>query len=127
MIFVDANVIMYAVGREHPLRGKAQAFFESALTQATPLATSAEVLQELLHAYLAADRPSTLGAALTLVEGRIPTVWSVDPDDVYLARTLAESYPALSARDLVHLACCTRREVTRIKSFDRALASAFAG
>jgi len=28
MIFVDTNVLMYAVGRAHPLRTEAQAFFE---------------------------------------------------------------------------------------------------
>ena len=31
MIFVDTNVIMYAVGAEHPLRGSARRFFEEAL------------------------------------------------------------------------------------------------
>ena len=127
MIFVDANVIMYAVGGEHPLRAKAQRFFEKAVTDGTPLATSAEVLQELLHAYVAVDRMEALEAAMILVEGRIPTVWPVEAEDVHLARTLAESHPALSARDLVHLACCTRRQVTEVETFDRALASAFRG
>jgi len=32
MIFVDTNVLMYAVGRDHPLRADAQAFFESRMT-----------------------------------------------------------------------------------------------
>ncbi len=31
MIFVDTNVLMYAVGRAHPLRAPARAFFEDAL------------------------------------------------------------------------------------------------
>ena len=127
MIFVDTNVIMYAVGAEHPLKGKARGFFEEALANGTPLATSAEVLQELLHAYLAVERMEALDAALALVQGRIPTVWSVESDDVLLARTLAGSHAALSARDLVHLACCTRREVTQVKTFDRGLAAAMRG
>jgi hypothetical protein len=54
---------MYAVRRPHPLRPEAEAFFESALREGTPLATSAEVLQELLHAYLPAGRLATLDAA----------------------------------------------------------------
>ncbi len=127
MIFVDTNVIMYAVGSEHPLKTKARTFFREALTHGTPLATSAEVLQEVLHAYLPVERWLTLDAALALVESRIATVWSVEPEDVLLARTLADSHAALSARDLVHLACCTRREVTRVKTFDRGLASAVGG
>ena len=127
MIFVDTNVIMYAVGGEHPLRAKAQQFFEDAVRQGTPLVTSAEVLQELLHVYLSVRRAEALEAATILVEGLIPTVWSVDAEDVRLAATLAEAHPSLGARDLVHLASCTRREVTRVKTFDRALAAAFPG
>jgi hypothetical protein len=127
VIFVDTNVIMYAVGGRHPLRADAQTFFEDALTDGTPLATSAEVLQELLHAYLPVARMETLDRALRLVEARIPTVWPVEPDDVRLARTLTDTYPSLSARDLVHLACCMRREVSAAKTFDRGLAGAMGG
>lgn len=125
MIFVDTNVLMYAVGREHPLRSEAQGFFLSALETGEVLATSTEVLQELLHAYLPVGRTGTLDAALTLAKGRMAQIWSLDPDDVLLARNLMERYPALGARDLVHLASCIRREVKRIKTFDRTLASAF--
>jgi len=50
VIFVDTNVLMYAVGGPHPLRTEARAFFEDALESGLPLVTSAEVLQELLHA-----------------------------------------------------------------------------
>jgi len=50
LIFVDTNVFMYAVGRAHPLREDAQRFFEDAARRGTRLATSSEVLQELLHA-----------------------------------------------------------------------------
>jgi hypothetical protein len=125
VIFVDTNVLMYAVGREHPLRPEAQAFFETTLKRGTPLVTSAEVLQELLHAYLPVNRLDTLDAALTLAGARIPVTWSVEPADVRLARALVERYPGLPARDLLHLACCRRWEVAEIKTFDRALAAAF--
>ena len=125
MIFVDTNVLMYAVGREHPLRSEAQDFFLSALETGEVLATSTEVLQELLHAYLPVGRTGTLDSALALARGRMAQIWSLDLDDVLLARSLVGRYPALGARDLIHLASCTRREVQSIKTFDRALASAF--
>jgi predicted nucleic acid-binding protein len=125
VIFVDTNVLMYAVGRQHPLRRDAQAFFEHSLGRADRLVTSAEVLQELLHAYLPVNRLDTLDAALTLAEARITDVWPVEPDDVRLARVLVGSFPSLTARDLLHLACCRRRDVRQVKTFDRALAAAF--
>ena len=124
-MFVDANVVMYAVGGEHPLRETARAFFRDSQADGTALVTSAEVLQELLHAYIPVGRWETLDAALTLVGSRVPTVWSVEAEDVRLARALADTNPGLSARDLIHLACCARRGVTRVQTFDRALGAAF--
>jgi predicted nucleic acid-binding protein len=129
VIFVDTNVIMYAVGREHPLRKPAQKFFESGIArkQEHRLVTSAEVLQELVHAYLPVQRMRTLDAALQLVDALIDDVWSVESDDVLLARELIEVHPGLGARDLLHVACCKRRDVQRIKTYDRALAAALPG
>ncbi len=125
MTFVDTNVVMSAVGRAHPLKAEARRFFEEAVREGTPLATSAEVLQELLHAYLPVARLATLDAALELVEARVETVWSVEAEDVQLARALVRAHAALGARDLLHLACCRRRGVDTIKTFDRPLAAAF--
>jgi predicted nucleic acid-binding protein len=125
VIFVDTNVLMYAVGGDHPLREAARLFFEETLARGERLVTSAEVLQELLHAYLPVNRPETLDAALTLAEARIPVVWPVEREDVGLARALVGRFPGLGARDLLHLACCKRRDVGEIKTFDRALAAAF--
>jgi uncharacterized protein len=125
MIFVDTNVFMYAVGREHPLRQESRAFFEEHLTSGEVLVSSAEVLQELLHAYLPVNRIETLDAALALARGRLGVVWPVEPEDVELARALVDRHRALRARDLLHLACCVRRGVGEVRTFDRALSAAF--
>ena len=125
MIFVDTNVLMYAVGGAHPLRADARSFFSGALERRSQLATSAEVLQELLHAYLPVRRTETLDAALELAEARMGVIWPVELEDVQLARALADGHAGLGARDLMHLACCRRHEVDGIKTFDRALDEAF--
>ena len=121
--FVDTNVIMYAVGRSHPLRDEAREFFVDSLSANRPLVTSAEVLQELIHAYLPVGRINTLSAAMELAASAVQTVWPLEVEDVQHAHTLVESHPELGARDLVHLACCQRRGVTLVKTFDRALAA----
>ncbi len=125
MIFVDTNVFMYAVGGEHPLRREARSFFEDTLERRVPLVTSAEVLQELLHAYLPVGRHETLDAAIALADARMVSIWSIEPEDVRLARLIADRHAALRARDLLHRATCLRRDVERIKTFDRALAASF--
>ncbi len=123
---MDTSVIVFAVGKPHPLRDPAQKFFLDAQQRNLSLAVSAEVLQELLHVYLPADRVSALDSAFDLVERVIETVWSLDAEDVRLARNLHPKHPRLSSRDLVHLACCQRRNVRKAKTFDKALAKVFA-
>ena len=124
MTFVDTNVFMYAVGRAHPLRAEARSFFAGALERQTPLATSAEVLQELLHAYIPVGRTATFERALALLEGFAVTVWPLEREDVVLAGRLHGRFSKLEARDLCCLACCRRRNVAKIKTFDKALAAA---
>lgn len=87
--------------------------------------TDAEVLQELLHRYLAlrmwpAGKEAVLGFA-ALMRG---SVESVSAEDVGRAVSLADDYtPDLSARDLLHIAIMLRVEaesiVTADKKFDR--------
>ena len=78
-----------------------------------------------LHAYVPVGRLAALDAAYALVDGVIDAVWPIEAEDVRLARMLADRYPGLHARDLLHLACCRRRNVTAIQTFDRTLAAAF--
>ncbi|MBW3563937.1 MAG: type II toxin-antitoxin system VapC family toxin [Acidobacteria bacterium] len=127
MIFVDTNVFMYAVGREHPLRARAQKFFLDAMRRESRFVISAEVLQELMHAYVSVGRVSTLDAALELVARTVSEIWPLEPEDVRFARALIRDHGTLGARDLLYLACCRRRGVDRIKTFDKSLDSAFKG
>ena len=126
MIFVDTNVFIYAVGREHPLKSEARGVFEQAVADpGRMLVTSAEVLQELLHVYWPVQRMRALHSALELVQRTIREVWSIEPEDVYTAIDMAASHSNLGARDLIHLACCQRRGIGEIRTFDRALKAAF--
>ena len=125
MIFVDTNVFMYAVGMSHPLKDPSRKFFTDSLEQDVLLVTSVEVLQELLHAYLPVNRFSTLEAAFTLIESCVHDIWSLEPEDVQFARTLITRYASIGARDLLHVACCKRREISRVKTFDQKLSAVF--
>lgn len=124
MIFVDTNVFMYAVGRPHPLRDEARDTLRDLVDRREPLATSAEVLQELLHAYLPVGRVATLDAALRLATD-LAVIWPVEAADVQDARLLHDRHAGLSARDLLHLAVCRRHDATGVATFDRGLAAAF--
>ena len=125
MTFVDTNVFMYAVGMSHPLKEPARTFFTHCFEHEVLLVTSVEVLQELLHAYLPVNRLATLEAAFTLVESCVHETWPVEPEDIQFAKKLIPRYAHLGARDLLHVACCKRRDVTRVKTFDQKLAAVF--
>ena len=127
MIFVDTNVFVYAVGRPHPLRDPARKILLDAARGSEALVTSCEVLQELLHVYLPVERLDALDRAWTLATSRTVDIWSVEADDLALARSSITRHPELPARDLLHLASCRRRGVEQIHTFDRALRTAVEG
>jgi len=118
VIFVDSNVPMYLVGAEHPNKAATRALLERAITDGEILVTDAEVLQEILHRYVAIDRRDAIGPALDAVLGVVDEVFPVERGDVEGARRLVLT-TALSARDAVHLAIMRRRGVDRIITFDR--------
>lgn len=124
-MFVDANVFIYAVGRPHPHRETAIQLLINSRNAGIELFTSAEVLQELLHAYHPVGRSQTLSDAMALVSRTVTEVWALEREDVLLASRFHEDYPYLSARDLCHLASCRRRGVSDVMTFDESLQGAF--
>ena len=116
---------MYAVGGPHAFKPVCREFFDKALLSGMPLATSAEVLQEILHAYMPVDRFTELDDAISLLSRFDIDVWPLEKEDVLLAYEIHEDYPSLSARDLCHLASCRRRGVRDVMTFDQSLRGAF--
>ena len=113
MIFIDSNVPMYLVGAEHPNKGIARRLLETAIEARERLVTDAEVLQEILHRYVAID-PATAA-----ILGVIDEVHPIERADVDRARRIVLT-SRLSARDAIHLAVMQRHEIGRILTFDRA-------
>ena len=118
MIFVDSNIPMYLVGADHPHKAEARLRLEQAIVDNEPLATDAEVLQELLHRYTAIGRRDAIEPAWDAIIGVVDVVHPIELDDVTRARRLVLAAPQLSARDAVHLAVMQRRGINRILSFD---------
>lgn len=51
MIVVDTNVLVYAVGAEHPLREPSRRIIDAAGSAAVQATTTAQVIHEFLHVY----------------------------------------------------------------------------
>jgi predicted nucleic acid-binding protein len=118
LIFVDANVPMYLVGRPHPHKLDAQVTVERLIAGREGMVTSSEVFQEIMHRYLSLDRRDRIGVAFDALQEIVDDVFAVEKDDVLMARDLVNAHPRLAARDAVHVAVMRRRKIARILSFD---------
>jgi predicted nucleic acid-binding protein len=119
LIFVDSNVPMYLVGDDDRLREAAQRLLERAAVSQRPLATSAEVFQEILHRYVAIKRPAAIGLAFEALASLTDVVLPVTFDDVRRARELLSTLK-LSARDALHVAVMEAAGIEEIMTFDAA-------
>lgn len=118
MIFVDSNIPMYLVGAPHPHKADARRLLEQAVAAGERLVTDAEVLQEILHRYVAIGRRDAIQPAFDALLGVVDEVFDVTLPDVERAKTVVLGLPDLSARDAVHLAVMQRCGTRCIISFD---------
>jgi len=118
MIFVDSNLPMYLVGSPHPHKADAQRLLEAAIASSERLVTDAEVLQEILHRYVAIDRRDAIQPGFDAILGVVDEVFAITAADVDAAKTIVLGNQRLSARDALHAAVMERERVRTIMSFD---------
>lgn len=118
-MFLDTAVFMYAAGSEHPLRGPCRTIVAKVRAGALDATTSTEVVQEILHRYVAIRRRE-FGAALAgqVLDGFAP-VLPITHAVMRRVPALVAAYPELSARDLIHVATCIEDGIDTIVTPDR--------
>ncbi len=118
MILIDSNIPMYLVGAHHVHKSDAQRWLEQLVSDRQRLVTDAEVLQEILHRYVAINRRDAIQPAFDALLGIVDQVLAVDRDITERAKEIVLGYRELSARDAVHLAVMEHHGIERILSFD---------
>jgi uncharacterized protein len=118
VILVDSNVPMYLVGAPHPHKSDAQRLVEKLISERQRLVTDAEVLQEILHRYVAINRRDAIQPAFDALLGLVDQVFAIDPADAERAKQIVMGNRRLSARDAVHLAVMEHQGIERILTFD---------
>lgn len=117
--FLDANVPIYAAGRPHPSKGPCVQVLLLAAEHPHFFVTDAEVLQELLHRYLALriwpQGREVFRRFAELMQERIEAVQAAD---VQRAASLADVRQGLGGRDLLHAAVMERLGLRYIVSSD---------
>lgn len=109
---------MYLVGAPHAHKTDAQRLLEKLVTARQRLATDAEVLQEILHRYVAINRRDAIQPAFDALLGIVDEVLPIEQAVAERAKQIVLAYRQLSARDGMHLAVMQRNGIERILSFD---------
>jgi predicted nucleic acid-binding protein len=118
VIFIDSNVPIYLIGAAHPHKVSVQRRLEQLVSERVRLVTSAEVLQEILHRYVAIDRRDAIQAAFDALLGVVDEVLAIGQGAVERAKTILMGHPTLSARDALHVAVMQQHGIERILSYD---------
>jgi uncharacterized protein len=122
VILIDANVSMYAAGRESPYRAPCQRFLERTVAAGGPAAcTDAEVLQEILHRYRALEVPAIAFQLFDTVTQLGLPILAVTERSLLEARRILEDHPRLSTRDGIHLGVMCEHGIEEVLSYDRGL------
>ena len=118
-VFIDTNIPIYASGREHLYKEPCARVLTIVAVSPLMFVTSAWVLQELVHHYLALRRwelgRQVLRSFTEVMQDRIEPIYE---EDVHVAASLADAHPHVSTRDLVHAAVMRRLSADRVISAD---------
>jgi uncharacterized protein len=118
VILVDSNIPMYLVGAPHAHKNDARRLLEKVVSERQSLVTDAEVLQEILHRYVAIDRRDAIQPAFDSLIGIVDQVLAVDRSIAERAKQIVLGYRRLSARDAVHIAVMEHHGIEQIMTFD---------
>ena len=109
---------MYLVGAPHAHKSDARRLLEKVVSERQSLVTDAEVLQEILHRYVAIDRRDAIQPAFDALIGIVDQVLAVDRHIAGRAKEIVLGYRQLSARDAVHIAVMEHHGIEQIMTFD---------
>ena len=119
VIFVDANVFMYAVGMDAEWRETCDAVLEGFQESNVRVVTNAEVLQEILHRYFSQHRPGDAQAVHRAARSLCDEIIPVTEQHTTRALALLIEHKRLPARDAVHIATMEDRGIRTILSADQ--------
>ncbi len=119
MILVDANILMYAAGTEHPNKAPSLRYLEAVADDRIDGVLDAEVLQELLHRYRSIGGWTGGRAVYDHARGIFPMVLPITADVLDAARLLLDETAGISPRDALHAAVVDTCDLDGICSYDR--------
>ncbi len=123
MIFIDANIFMYAGGKASPQLKPCQKFLEHVISASSAkkekYSTNTEVLQEILHRYLSLEFRDLAFKMVDSILGLGMVVLPVTEQDIRHAKVILSHEASLSVRDAIHAAVMQTNGIQDIATYDR--------
>ncbi|MBU1262648.1 type II toxin-antitoxin system VapC family toxin [bacterium] len=118
--FLDTNIIMYAVGKEHPYKKPCQEIIAMVNKGKISVVTNTEVIQEILYRYLSLKMPQdafeNAEDTINLTQHILP----INKDEIEIAiELLKKHYPLIYTRDAIHVATMLNHGIDKIISTDK--------
>ena len=117
--FIDANIPIHAAGRGSPYKAPCARVLMLAAEHPQSFVTDAEVLQELVHRYVASGRwalgREVMHGFAEVMHDRIEPVYAAD---IHAGARFADRHPGISDANLLHAAVMQRMGTDRIISVD---------
>ena len=121
IFFLDANIPMYAAGRDHPYKAACVWLMQEVARDRLNVAIDTEVAQEILHRFSSIGQPELGIRMATRLLDLAPTVYSVNERDIRQAIEIFRNQPPrhIRSRDALHAAVMRNNGVTHIISADQ--------
>jgi predicted nucleic acid-binding protein len=120
--FIDTNILMYAVGSDHPLKQRCLAIVEGICAERIAAVTDTEVFQEIAYRYWRQNKWAVAQDILSKYESIFTEIFSIQRQLLSLYYSLLATYHPISPRDAIHLAVMQYNHVTRIYTADQVFA-----
>jgi len=119
VLLLDANIAMYAEGREHRYQQPCKRVMELAKANSSDYCVDTEILQEILYVYYSrGETDRGIGVAQDIL-GMFPTIIPITTAEITIAMRLMSETRRLSARDAIHAAVVINHNLEGIVSADR--------
>ena len=120
MKLLDANVVIYALGRDHPYREPCRAIIKQLEERPHNYAADTEMLQEILHVFSYRGDVNKGVEAVGRLLDLFPDVIPITGAEIGTASRLIGQPPSLSVRDAIHAAVAMEHGLEGIVSIDKA-------
>lgn len=118
MKLVDTNIIIYSLGKEHPLKEPCRKLIAKVASGDIIANIDVEVLQEILYIFTYRNQRSKgIDACYYLLE-LFPNPFTISKNEINSAIFLMDEYPSLVSRDAIHAAVVINNKLRGIISED---------